>query len=465
MRKPATPTVLIGFVIVALVVSGCTPAADPRGDDGGSPNVLIILTDDQRLRGTLEVMPNTLRWFEDGGTKFSRAFATTPQCCPSRASIFTGQYAHNTGVLGNTRRWAERLNEDVTTQRYLDRRGYRTGLYGKFLNRWDPEREPEHFDDWALFPSGLGDYYGGGEWNVNGIVQTVNEYATDYIAEKGAAFIRSSERNDDRPWLLLLHPTAPHAPYIPAERDKGASVPAFTPTQAAWEKDVSDKHGSVERRRVTREAIRLKRKKQLRTLMSVDDLVERIFRVLQETDEGERTLAIFLSDNGDMWGEHGIGGKSTPYEDSIRIPLFVRWPGRVEEGHSVDDLVANIDIAPTILDAAGVPQGVIGRMDGRSLLDVLDGEGGRSRLLFEHWGVKRKGIPPWAAIRTNDHHYVEYYDAARKRVVSREYYDLRSDPWELDNLLADGNLENDPDVRSLSRLLGADRVCEAGGCP
>ncbi|MDQ3981835.1 MAG: sulfatase-like hydrolase/transferase, partial [Actinomycetota bacterium] len=192
-------------------------------------------------------------------------------------------------------------------------------------------------------------------------------------------------------------------------------------------------------------------------LYSVDDQVEQVFRVLRELGEEQDTLAVFMSDNGFLWGEHGIVGKRYAYTQSVQIPLLVRWPGHVEPDSVDDRLAANLDLAPTLLDAAGAR--LPDELDGTSLL----GEQTRERLLIEQWADEETYVPTMAAVRTSDYQYVEYY--AGRRVVARQYYDLARDPWQRRNLLGDADLGNDPDVEALSRALGVDRRCRGRSCP
>ncbi|HYO61293.1 MAG TPA: sulfatase/phosphatase domain-containing protein, partial [Actinomycetota bacterium] len=197
---------------------------------------------------------------------------------------------------------------------------------------------------------------------------------------------------------------------------------------------------------------------QLRTLFSVDDQVTEVFDLLRELDEEEDTLAIFMSDNGFLWGEHGIVGKRYAYTQSIQIPLMMRWAGHVEPGSVDDRLAANVDLAPTLLEAAGVE--LPARLDGMSLL----GDETRDRLLVEQWADEETYVPTLASLRSDDFQYVEYYGEGG-RVVARAYYDLAADPWQRRNLLGDDDPGNDPDVRALTRRLRRDRACAGEGCP
>ncbi len=211
------------------------------------------------------------------------------------------------------------------------------------------------------------------------------------------------------------------------------------------------------RRSVRGREIRLK---QLRSLESVDDLVQRVFRTLKRKRENRRTLAIFVSDNGFMWGEHRLSEKLHPYTQSIEIPFAIRWPGRVRRGIRTPKPVANIDVAPTILDAAGInPQHVV---DGRSLLKSWR----RRRLLLEHW-KQGTSVPSWKSLRTRRLQYIEYFDSEGRRTF-REYYNLRRDPWQLRNLLRDGKKRSGPSRSRLLRLhvhLKRAADCSGAGCP
>jgi arylsulfatase A-like enzyme len=196
--------------------------------------------------------------------------------------------------------------------------------------------------------------------------------------------------------------------------------------------------------------------------MSVDDLVDGVLESMDRLDEGHNTLAFFLSDNGYLWGEHGMTRKLVPYTPSVSIPLLMRWPARTAGGLEDGRLAANIDIAPTVMEAARLDPDPEVPMDGRSLL----GPPRRDRLLLEFWATDY--TPTWASIRTQGYQYIEYYD--RKGLVQfREYYNLRQDPWQLENLLRDGVRGNEPGEDKMSAQLSRDRSCRGvtgtHGCP
>jgi arylsulfatase A-like enzyme len=423
------------------------------------PNVLFIVTDDQRSTGTLEVMPHTVKWFKDAGTHFPDAVATTPVCGPSRASIFTGRYGHNHEVLHNYQ--APNVDQRFTLQRYLKEAGYRTGIFGKYLNDWDLTIDPPHFESWAIFNVG----YRWIEAREYGSVQTVERYSTTWVADHTVDFLRKGV-DDKRPWFCYVAPFAPHPPPRPDSEYENAAVPPFEPTPNFLEADRSDKPPHVQEIEPDPEAILADRVAQLRTLYSVDDLVRRVMETIEELGQGEDTLAFFMSDNGWMWGEHGLDAKTKPYTASIQIPMLLRWPGRVAEGETIRGFAANIDMAPTAVEAVGLSPEI--PMDGRSLL----GGRARNRVLLEFWGGPARAVPrglrsPWASTRTHSYQYVEYYEPGSwsSPTTFREYYDLESDPWQLSNLLADGNTSDQPDVERLSAELGADKACGSEDCP
>jgi arylsulfatase A-like enzyme len=200
---------------------------------------------------------------------------------------------------------------------------------------------------------------------------------------------------------------------------------------------------------------------QLRMLMSVDDLVAQVTDTLRRTGEARDTIAFFLSDNGYLWGEHGIIAKGYPYGPGVQVPFLMRWPRHVGAGSVDRRLGAMVDVAPTILDAAGVESDLSVPMDGRSLLDP---SWRRDRMLLEYWHWRGSSAPAWASTWGEGYQYTEYYGVGG-RVVAREYYDLARDPWQLTNLLNAGNPHNDLGIARLHRTLTADRSCIGTACP
>jgi arylsulfatase A-like enzyme len=293
----------------------------------------------------------------------------------------------------------------------------------------------------------------------------VPTYSTTFIGDQALAYLAGFERQDDaRPWYAYLAPFAPHDPRTPEPRYARASFDGPAPSRSVNEPDVSDKPAYLRRRPpVAPATLSALRTATLRTLLSVDDLVDRVLRRLQETGELDQTLVFFLSDNGYAWGEHRYVGKFVPYTESLKVPFLVRWPGHLPAGTVDDRMVATIDIKPTVLDAAGIRPDPGDTVDGRSLL----GGERRRRLLAEYWRdlANAPGIHAWAALRTPTWEYVENYDQpGAPGGVYREYYDLVGDPGMERNLLADGDPANDP-PSALGAELAAARTCEGASCP
>ena len=443
--------------LVLVVLVACEGGTDVAGDGGdgpgqpGRPNVLLIVTDDQRANGTLRVMPAVRKLFWKGGVRFTRAAATTPLCCPSRSSIFSGRYAHSHGVLTNYR--TAKLEQSKTLQAILERNGYRTAVSGKYLNQWPADVDPPHFDRFSI-PLEVG--YREIPFNVDGESHVVEGYTNDFVEEKSLEYLDEFERDDADPWFLVIGTPSAHALYEPEPAYEDAPLGPWHGNPAINEKDLSDKPPFISRASEALGARRVRRL-QLRTLFSADDLVETVFERLEDQDEAEDTIAVFMSDNGQMWGDHGITGKRAPYLGSVEVPLLIRWPGHLDEGTADSRLAATTDIAPTVLDALGLERP--GWMEGRSLLSGRE----RARLLLEHWRDRDTNVPDWASTLTKDYQYVEYYGPSG-RVTFRELYDLQRDPWQLRNRFREGGVPRKSRI-ALRDTLAADRKCRRSACP
>jgi len=473
LASPGWRRALISGLLALMVVLGLHLDARRVHSMHPRPNVVLIVTDDQRV-GTLGVMPRTRYWLVRGGTYFSHAYVTTPLCCPSRSSIFTGLYAHNHHVVQNV--YGDRLPQQLTIQHYLQRAGYVTAIFGKYLNYWDVYRAPPYFDRWGIQEP----VHVNALFNEQGRVERVPGYSTDHVADDAVEFIRErAAAGDGRPFFLYVAPHVPHAPFRPPERYADAPVPPFRGDPATRELDVSDKPPFVRRLERThrvehyqlppddRGQLRWDRAQrqryftqiiptqQERMLMAADDLVNRVMSTLHSTGLDRNTLVIYISDNGFLWGEHGLVSKSWPYTQSVQVPMMMRWPGHVPAGAVDDRLVANIDIAPTIAQATGVQ--IDAPMDGHSLLDRRFR---RSALLLEHWS------PTWASLITPGYQYVEYYhDWGLRHMTFREYYDLRRDPWELHDLLSGIATSQGLPLERLHQQLREYEGCRAFTCP
>jgi arylsulfatase A-like enzyme len=462
IRKTSIAVVAITSLFAALASSAAA---------AGPPNILLIVTDDQRAEETLRVMPETRRLFAGDGVRFTDAVATTPNCCPSRASIMTGQYMHNHGVLHNQNNQAEleQLDTESLFASRLQTAGYHTAYVGKFLNGWPLDTPPPDYDDFAMTPGGI---YGTA-WNINGERSTVSKYSTDFMKSQTRKMIARTEASDKKPWFLVMSLSAPHGTLgpdgvslEPAPRHADAGVGHLKPTP---ERSETSAAALMDKPPFWRALVAgyapgpgapsaaEARTGQLRMLMAVDEAVDRVFDKLRATGEDRKTLAIFMSDNGLFWGEHGAPPvKDMPYGPAVKIPLLMRWPNVLDK--SVDGrLAANIDIAPTVLDAAGIES--LGGMDGRSLLEPWE----RESILLEYAASGQ--FPTWASIfRPGVEQFSEYYRQTGA-VLFREYTDLDADPFQLENPIVDLNPLNDPDVPALRADLLEALACEGASCP
>ncbi|MFE2275267.1 sulfatase [Streptomyces lavendulae] len=463
---PRTPVVARrGFLTGAAAVAAsaaapalaraATPAAGPAG---ARPNILLIVTDDQP-KHTDWAIPKTVDWLGGQGVTFTHGHSATPLCAPSRSSVFSGRHAHHHGVRNNAA--SHSLDQSTTVQRYLKEAGYRTGLFGKYLNSWTLADNPPHFEEFAL----LQPAYNDARWNVNGTVQTIDGYTTNIVRNRTLAFLDKAA-TDSRPWFAYVTPYASHAPNVPAPKYAETPVPAWNGRPSVPEADRSDKPPFIQDATATLDDAREVRTRQLRSLLSVDDAVQAIREKLVALGQLENTLVIFTGDNGYTWADHGWLKKSVPYSPSHEVPFYLSWPARgLAAGTTDHRIVANIDIAPTILEAAGIGQPA--GQDGHSLLGAAD----RDHLLVQWWkqGTGGGGPKTWASYVAKDKQYTEYYDlhtdasgavSGTGQVSFREYYDLVEDPYQLKNLLyqATPAQERALGIPALAARLAADRT-------
>lgn len=402
------------------------------------PNIVLILTDDQRA-DTLGYMPATFERLAGRGLVFQNAFATTPACSPSRASIYSGKISRRHGVIANGVEAAFDPSSTIGTA--LADVGYATGFFGKYLNAVEllGLDVPPGWDEWNVFLRPSGGSYFGSRLNENGVVRVLAEddYSTDVLADRAVNFIQA---NADRPFFVVYSPYAPHDPSSPAPRHENlfAGLPPHRPPN--WrEADISLKptwvrfyaHISTPDGAIRRERQRLR---ELETLLAVDDAVRKITDTLERQGLTDDTLVVFVSDHGIHWGEHWTGTKFSSYEESIRIPFVMRYPARIPLPRASEAFAATIDIAPTLADVAGarLPTAV----DGRSLFDLVDPPAGgpawREEIAIESAG----GLitAPSRALRTPRWKYIEL---PVDNGPDRELYDLDADPYELRNLAED----------------------------
>jgi N-acetylglucosamine-6-sulfatase len=410
------------------------------------PNIVLIVTDDQRW-DTVTSMQTVERELVGRGVTFTNAFVVNALCCPSRASILTGQYSHSTGVYVNIgARGGPAFRDASTIATWLDAAGYRTALVGKYLNSYSGTYVPPGWDRWVAF-SGDRFYYDY-DLNVDGVVSShgslPSDYSTDVLAGEADSFIRGTSG----PLFLYFTPYAPHAtatpdapdtPPTPAPRhaDAFADIPPWRPANYN-EADVSDKPRWVQAIAPLDAAGRAEvdafRRNHLRALLAVDDAVARILDALADTGRLRNTLVIFTSDNGLAWGEHRWRSKLVAYEESIRVPFVVRYDALGSTPRTEARMVLNIDLAPTLAAAAGTGAP---KAEGRSLLPLLAAEAKpwRRDFLVEHLGAPRNPVvPTYCAVRGQGYAYVQYATG------EEEVYDLGADPFELDNRAGDPTL-------------------------
>ncbi|MGH2595045.1 MAG: sulfatase family protein [Actinomycetota bacterium] len=448
---------LAGFLALSLVPGSFLAGAAGRvATIQDRPNILIFLTDDQRDQGSLSVMPNTRRIFEQEGVTYRNAYDSTPLCCPARGSLWSGQYSHNHGVLTNGDPAAEAAFDQTTTlQYYLTQAGYMNALVGKYWNTWPRTTPPPYFQRFTMMSGGYEDAW----FNVDGVQERLPGYSTDVMGDAAVTYLQSFEETDEQPWFLYIATHAPHSDFTPAPTYANAPVPRWTRNASVREHDLSDKPATVRNSDKPLAVVSHVRAEQLRTLMSVDDMVQQVFDELDQLGEQD-TLAFFLTDNGFFWGEHGgLNEKRMPYREGVAIPLLARWPGHLAAGTVESKMVAQIDIEPAVLEALGIT--ATHEIDGASLF----GDGERRRLFMEYTrSADAPGVPSWASDLSRKYQYTEWYNEDGT-LYFREYYDLTKDPLELTNLFADGIAGNEPAIRPLTRRLTADRRCAGDTCP
>ncbi len=398
----------------------------------------MIVSDDERVAGN-SVMRDVQALGRHGVT-FANYHVTTSECGPSRASILLGQYAHHTGVLTNFGRHSYPAFRDASDLPvWLHAAGYQTALVGKYLNDYTLDGNhviPPGWDDWQAIDSVPEEKYYDYTLNEGGTLVHYGsqpaDYSTTVLTQKALSFIDAAKS----PFFLYFAPVAPHLPAIPAPGDVGAlqDLPALD-SPSLDERDISDKPWAQwHARRLNGSAVAYTervREHQLESLLALDRSVGSIVAELRRRGLLDKTVILFTSDNGFLWGEHRLGGKLWPYEPSTHVPLIVRTPWRAGNGTVNDAPVLNIDLASTISALAGVRPGI--RQDGYSFAPFLHGrtEPWRKSFVVEYLGpseLNNGGPPPYIAVQTRRYLYVEY------RRGWRELYDLRSDPWELRNV-------------------------------
>lgn len=461
---PIARLLLLTFCVPALAVLSAGAAfaatsADPKSPK--PPNVLLVVVDDLRwddfgAAGHPFAKTPSIDRVAREGAMFTNSFAVTPLCSPSRANILTGQYTRRHGILDNTER-GPRSHELSSFAPVLQAAGYRTGFVGKWHMGNDPTPRPG-FDFWVSM-KGQGEAIDP-ELFQNGKLARVKGYVTDIFTERALGFL---EEPSDKPFLLMLSHKALHpnviqqadgtvisigeGGFIPAERHKSLYKDAPLPRRGNYATPPRDKP-ALERRiegvkplgaeTVTSdETIR----DRLRMLAGVDESLGRIFEALAATGRLDDTVVIIMGDNGYFYGEHGLSEeRRLAYEESIRVPILIRYPRAFPRGARPKGMALTIDVAPTILDLAGAP--ALPQADGRSLAALATGtpKDWRRSFFIEYNSdivfprILKMG---YDAIRTEDHLFVRY----RELPGMEEMYDLAKDPFELRNLARDATAD------------------------
>ena len=468
--------VLLGSACSRGAVTASTPAPTPT--PGPPPNIVFVLTDDLDMQ-SLPYMSKSLSLIAGQGVSFTNSFVATSLCAPSRATILTGQYAHNHDLLTNVPprggydKFYGEGRESSTIATWLKAAGYRTIFLGKYLNGYptgSPTYIPPGWDDWHGDFGNEDGAENGLEYyqysiNDNGAVTYYDnapaDYLTDQIAQRALAALKQAPSS--QPFFMYLAPRAPHQPAIPAPRHLGLFASLSAPRTPNWNE--GDMTGKPDWLRAfdpftPQDEVVMDRlfRDRLGTLQSVDEMIAQLVQQLDADGRLAHTYFVIASDNGFLIGPHRFQhGKGAPYEESIRVPLLVRGPG-IPAGQTRDALVLDVDYAPTFAEwaRAATPD-----LDGRSLAALAQlgtPASWRTELLLEAWQSGKTSdtsIPDFAGLRTNNYAYVEYATG------QFELYDILKDPYELSNQYPAGNL---PLLQQLSSRTAALKACKGASC-
>ncbi|MEP7158168.1 MAG: sulfatase-like hydrolase/transferase [Chloroflexota bacterium] len=438
--------ILAGLAALCLLLPG---ARVVQADDPPRPNIVIFYIDDAapldgRLWSNTALTPTIADYFVGHGTNFANAIGETPMCCPGRGGLLTGLHTQNHGVIWND---ARMFNPREHVGAELKAAGYATMWIGKYLNSNDKLSSTAwrlHGKGWTFLDAVYGEngkYFNYKVHTKSGSVSYGNLHSTRMAAERTVQRMRTVDPS--KPIFSVVSMYNMHVPNVPMPGfendprwDMCAEMPPWAPPNYN-EADVSDKPAWVRNLPLLPDADGYPMKGYCREMLGVDWAVKKVIDELAAEGRLDNSLLIFTADNGVGWGEHRVGRKKVvPY--ATRVPLYMSWPERWGDApREIDDLVSNIDLAPTLCELAGCEMGPFPtgqeHADGLSLLRLLDGDANhipRKAVLESAWGPD---VRDWRAIRTaTDHllgawHYVEWQNG------ERELYDLTADPWELTN--------------------------------
>jgi N-acetylglucosamine-6-sulfatase len=440
--------------LIILILSSCL-VHEAAYAEAAPPNVVFILIDDLRY-DTLGYMGHPfvetphIDALSKGGMQFTNAFVTTSLCSPSRASFLTGRFMHNHKVVDN----ADRMPKGtVTFPKLLQQAGYETAFIGKWHMGGSSDAARPGFDHWVSF-RGQGTYAPSKQsLNVNGTQVPRQKYMTDELTDYATEWLE--DRAIDKPFLLYLSHKGVHGLYDPAPRhrdryqDANFAAPttmANTPQNYAgkpmWVQDQRNSWHGVEFPYYGRskQSVAEMYKHYCEMILSIDDSVGRVMQALRARGVERETVVLFTSDGGHFWGEHGLIDKRCAYDESMRIPLLAYCPSLIKAGTQCDALVANIDVAPTLLKLAGVE--VPKSCDGKSFASLLDDpsavDSWRNTLLYEYyWEPSFPQTPTMFALRSNRYKLIQYHGIWD----TDELYDIVKDPRETHNLIREAKHE------------------------
>lgn len=419
------------------------------------PNIIYILTDDQRydelgIMNPLLDTPN-MDAIANGGVHFKNAFVTTALCSPSRATILTGQYANTHGVVDNN---APIRDGTIFFPTYLQQVGYKTGFIGKWHMGGHGDSPKPGFDKWISF-AGQGHYYPDlpngrtAKINIDGKRVDQKGYITDELTDYAIDWLDTL--NKEEPFFLYFSHKAVHANFSPAERHKDkyegqqvklpdnmADTPENYKGKPRWVKDQRSSWHGVDFPYHSTLDVAAYKMEYHRTLTAVDDSVGRVRAWLEENGLADNTIIMLMGDNGFLFGEHGLIDKRNAYEESMRVPLIAMGPG-FEKGKVVEEVVANLDIAPTILEIAGAKRPE--QFQGRSFVKLASGEEletpWSNEFAYEYfWEYNFPHTPTTFAVRTDKYKLIQYHGVWDRE----ELYDVINDPTEMNNLINDPKL-------------------------